>query len=132
MRSGDAVDAARVEGRAALVGYLPVGFPDVEGSIAAARAMVEGGVDVVELGLPYSAPLMDGPIIQEAVDAALHGGTWTRDVLTAVEQVAAAGAPVLIMTSYTAVARAGLGRFAAARASAGGPGCITPDLIPDE
>jgi tryptophan synthase alpha chain len=132
MRSGDAVDAARAEGRAALVGYLPVGFPDLEGSIAAARAMVEGGVDVVELGLPYSDPLMDGPIIQEAVDAALHGGTRTRDVLTAVEQVAAAGAPVLVMTYWNPIDRYGVDRFSADLASAGGAGLITPDLIPDE
>jgi tryptophan synthase alpha chain len=126
------VDAARAEGRAVLVGYLPVGFPDVEGSIAAARAMVEGGADVVELGLPYSDPLMDGPVIQEAVDAALRGGTRTRDVLTAVEQVAATGAPVFVMTYWNPIDRYGVERFAADLAGAGGAGLITPDLIPDE
>src|SRR3954447_23168100 len=132
MRSGDAVDAALAEGRAALVGYLPVGFPDVAGSIAAARAMVESGVDVVELGLPYSDPLMDGPVIQDAVEAALRGGTRTRDVLTAVEQVAVTGAPVLVMTYWNPIDRYGVGRFAPDLASAGGAGLITPDLIPDE
>jgi tryptophan synthase alpha chain len=130
--SAVAVDAARAEGRAALVGYLPVGFPDVEGSIAAARAMVEGGVDVVELGLPYSDPLMDGPVIQEAVEAALRGGTRIRDVLTAVERVAATSAPVLVMTYWNPIDRYGVDRFAADLADAGGAGLITPDLIPDE
>src|SRR4051794_14280395 len=132
MRSGDAVDAARAEGRAALVGYLPVGFPDVAVSIAAAKAMVAGGVDVVELGLPYSDPLMDGPVIQNAVDAALRGGTRTRDVLAAVEQVAATGAAVLVMTYWNPIDRYGVDRFAADLAGAGGAGLITPDLIPDE
>jgi tryptophan synthase alpha chain len=94
--------------------------------------MVEGGVDVVELGLPYSDPLMDGPVIQQAVDAALHGGTRTRDVLTAVEQVAATGAPVLVMTYWNPIDRYGADRFAADLANAGGAGLITPDLIPDE
>jgi tryptophan synthase alpha chain len=131
-RSGDAVDAARAQGRAALVGYLPVGFPDVAGSVAGARALVAGGCDVVELGLPYSDPLMDGPLIQQAVDAALKGGTRTRDVLAAVEQVAATGAAVLVMTYWNPVDRYGVDRFAADLASAGGAGLITPDLIPDE
>jgi tryptophan synthase alpha chain len=132
VRSAAAVDAARAEGRAALVGYLPVGFPDVAGSVAAARAMVDGGADVVELGLPYSDPLMDGPIIARAADAALKGGTRTRDVLAGVEQVAATGVPVLVMTYWNPVDRYGVDRFASDLASAGGAGLITPDLIPDE
>jgi tryptophan synthase alpha chain len=131
-RSSEAVQAARAEGRAALVGYLPVGFPDVDGSVAAALAMVDGGVDVVELGLPYSDPLMDGPVIARAVDAALRRGTRTRDVLAAVERVAAGGVPVLVMTYWNPVDRYGVDRFAADLAAAGGAGLITPDLIPDE
>jgi tryptophan synthase alpha chain len=130
--SADILDRAHAEGRAALVGYLPVGYPDVETSIAAARAMVEGGVDIVELGLPYSDPLMDGPVIQRAVEAALRAGTRTRDVLAAVAGVAEAGAPVLVMTYWNPVDRYGVERFAAALAAAGGAGLITPDLIPDE
>ena len=131
-RSGDAVEAARAQGRAALVGYLPVGFPDVAGSVTAARALVAGGCDVVELGLPYSDPLMDGPLIEAAVDVALKAGTRTRDVLATVEQVAATGAAVLVMTYWNPVDRYGVDRFAADLASAGGAGLITPDLIPDE
>jgi tryptophan synthase alpha chain len=130
--SGNAIRRARAEGRSALVGYLPVGYPDLPTSIAAARAMVAAGVDVVELGLPYSDPLMEGPVIQRAVEAALRAGTRPRDVLAAVEQVAEAGAPVLVMTYWNPVERYGVDAFAADLAAAGGAGLITPDIIPDE
>ncbi|HUX70557.1 MAG TPA: tryptophan synthase subunit alpha [Cellulomonadaceae bacterium] len=122
----------RDEGRAALVGYLPLGFPDLAGSIEAARAMVDAGVDVVELGIPYSDPVMDGPQIQRAVEQALAGGTRVRDVFGAVEQIAATGAPVLVMTYWNPVVRYGVDAFARDLAAAGGAGLITPDLIPDE
>jgi tryptophan synthase alpha chain len=56
-----AFERTRAEGRAALIGYLPVGYPSVDGSIAAIEAMVAAGVDIVEVGLPYSDPVMDGP-----------------------------------------------------------------------
>ena len=130
--TADRIDAARAEGRAVLVGYLPAGYPSVAGSVEAAKAMVEAGVDVVELGLPYSDPVMDGPAIQRAADAALRAGTRTRDVLAAVEQVAAAGAPVLVMSYWNPVLRYGVEAFGRDLAAAGGAGLITPDLIPDE
>jgi len=123
---------ARAEGRAALVGYLPVGFPDVQGSIDAMVAMVEAGVDIVEVGVPYTDPLMDGPVIQHAADVALKGGTRLKDVFTAVRAVADAGAPALVMTYWNPVLRYGVDRFAEDLAKAGGAGLITPDLIPDE
>jgi tryptophan synthase alpha chain len=126
------LDKTRAEGRAALVGYLPVGFPDVPGSIEAMVAMVESGVDIVEIGVPYTDPLMDGPVIQHAADAALRSGTRLRDVFTAVRAVADAGAPALVMTYWNPVLRYGVDRFAADLAAAGGAGLITPDLIPDE
>ncbi len=131
-RTAATLDRTAAEGRAALVGYLPVGFPDVEGSIDAARAMVDAGVDVVELGVPYSDPVMDGPLIQRAVERALAGGVRVRDTLRAVEAVAATGAPVLVMTYWNPVARYGVEAFARDIAAAGGAGLITPDLIPDE
>lgn len=131
-RSGAAIDAALARDAAGLVGYLPVGFPDVDTSIAAARAIVAEGVDVVELGLPYSDPGMDGEVIQAAVQHALDAGTRTRDVLRAVEEVAATGAAVLVMTYWNPVLRYGVDRFSRDLASAGGAGLITPDLIPDE
>lgn len=130
--AGPRIDAARAQGRAALIGYLPVGFPDLDGSVTAARAMVEAGVDVVELGLPYSDPVMDGPVIQDAVDAALRGGIRVRDTLRAVEQVAATGAPVLVMTYWNPVLRYGVSAFARDLAAAGGAGLITPDLLHDD
>jgi tryptophan synthase alpha chain len=130
--SADVIDGATSHGRAVLVGYLPVGYPDVPGSVDAVKAMVDGGVDVVELGLPYSDPLMDGPVIQQAVDAALRHGTRTRDVLEAVGKIAGHGAPVLVMTYWNPIDRYGAQRFAADLAAAGGAGLITPDLIPDE
>ncbi|GAA4624258.1 tryptophan synthase subunit alpha [Cellulomonas oligotrophica] len=132
--TGDRLDAlaSGEQPRAALVGYLPVGFPTVPGSVEAVRTMVEAGVDVVELGMPYSDPVMDGPLIQRAVDVALQGGTRVRDTLVAVEQVADAGAPVLVMTYWNLVLRYGVEAFARDLAAAGGAGLITPDLVPDE
>jgi tryptophan synthase alpha chain len=122
----------RDEGRVALIGYLPVGFPDVPTSVAAVQALVEGGVDVVEVGVPYSDPLMDGPVIQHAVEAALRAGTRPADAFRATAAVAAVGAPALVMTYWNIVDRYGVERFAADLSGAGGAGLITPDLIPDE
>jgi tryptophan synthase alpha chain len=126
-----AFETARAEGRAALVGYLPAGYPSVEGSIEAMRAMVDAGCDVIEVGLPYSDPVMDGPTIQAAAQAALEAGTRTSDVLRVVEAVAATGAPTVVMTYWNPVERYGVERFAAELAAAGGAGLITPDLTPD-
>ncbi|MBF0689332.1 MAG: tryptophan synthase subunit alpha [Cellulomonas sp.] len=118
--------------RAALIGYLPVGFPSVPGSARAVRAMVEAGVDIVELGVPYTDPVMDGPVIQAAANHALAHGTRVRDTLLVAEQVADAGAPILVMTYWNLVLRYGVEAFARDLAAAGGAGLITPDLIPDE
>jgi tryptophan synthase alpha chain len=125
-------EKARGERRAVLVGYLPAGFPSVAGAIRAMRAMVAAGVDVVEVGMPYSDPTMDGPVIQAAADAALRRGVTTRDVLATVEAVADTGAPVVVMTYWNPVERYGLKTFAADLAAAGGAGAITPDLPPEE
>lgn len=128
----DVFTRVRQQGRAALIGYLPAGFPSADGAVAACRAMVDSGVDVVEIGLPYSDPLMDGPTIQRAVDAALAAGTTTPDVLRTVERVAASGVPVLVMTYWNPVERYGCDRFASDAAAAGAAGVITPDLTPEE
>jgi tryptophan synthase alpha chain len=129
---GAVLARTRAQGRAALVGYLPVGFPDVAGSIDAMVAMVEAGVDIVEIGVPYTDPLMDGPVIAHAADVALQQGARLKDVFTAVRAVAEAGAPALVMTYWNPVLRYGVDRFAQDLARAGGAGLITPDLIPDE
>ncbi|KAA1423440.1 tryptophan synthase subunit alpha [Mumia zhuanghuii] len=128
----DTLARVRAEGRPALVGYLPTGFPDKQTAIDAMVAMVEGGVDIVEVGLPYSDPVMDGPTIQKAADAALRAGFRVADVFDTVEAVAATGAPTLVMTYWNPVERMGVDGFAARLAAAGGAGLITPDLIPDE
>jgi tryptophan synthase alpha chain len=127
-----AYDRAKAENRAALVGYLPAGFPSYEGAVKAAKAMVEGGCDVIEIGLPYTDPLMDGPTIQDAVHQALTGGIRLADVFRTVEAVAATGVPTLVMTYYNPVDRYGVDRFARDLLSAGGAGLITPDLTPEE
>ncbi len=128
----DTIAEARAGGRSALVAYLPVGYPDVDTSIAAMVAAVEGGADVLEVGVPYSDPGMDGPVIQQAVDPAVRAGVGMRDVLRAVEAVAAAGATAVVMSYWNPIERYGVDRFAADLAAAGGAGAITPDLIPDE
>ncbi len=131
MSTRTAFEQARAQGRAALVGYLPAGFPDVAGGIDAMLAMVDAGCDVIEVGLPYSDPVMDGPTIQAAAQQALERGVRTTDVLRTVEAVAATGTPTVVMTYWNPVERYGVARFAADLADAGGAGLITPDLTPD-
>jgi tryptophan synthase alpha chain len=131
-RLHEAFATARAEDRAALIGYLPAGFPSIDGAVDALRVMVENGVDIVELGLPYSDPLMDGPTIQAAAERALAQGTTVRDVLATVEAVAATGAPTLVMSYWSPIERYGVEAFATDLAKAGGAGVITPDLTPEE
>ncbi|MBL8924829.1 MAG: tryptophan synthase subunit alpha [Pseudonocardia sp.] len=120
------------EGRGALVGYLPAGYPTVDGSVDLLTAAIEGGCDLVEVGIPYSDPVMDGPTIQAAADTALRAGFRVRDVLTVVERISAAGGAAVVMTYFNPVLRYGVDAFARDLAAAGGLGVITPDLIPDE
>jgi tryptophan synthase alpha chain len=131
--AGTAIRKANDEGRAALVGYLPAGYPTIGGGVDAIKALVDGGADVLEIGLPYSDPVMDGVTIQRAAEIALAGGLRIRDVLGTVEKVASyADVPVLVMTYWNPIERYGVDRFAVDLAAAGGAGLITPDLIPDE
>lgn len=124
--------AARAENRALLIGYLPAGFPTGPEAVALIATMVENGVDVVEVGLPYSDPLMDGPVIQAAVDQALAGGARIADVMATVRAANEAGAPALVMSYWNPIERYGVQRFAKELAAAGGVGVITPDLTPEE
>ncbi|MDT7570514.1 MAG: tryptophan synthase alpha chain [Actinomycetota bacterium] len=121
----------RSENRAALVGYLPVGYPSYDGSVEAMQAMVEGGVDAIEVGVPYTDPGMDGPVIQVAVDAALRGGSRVAHVFDAVRALSPSVATV-VMGYWNPIEKYGPARFATDLKAAGGAGAITPDLIPEE
>jgi tryptophan synthase alpha chain len=120
------------EGRGALVGYLSAGYPTVDGSVELLNAMIEGGCDLVEVGIPYSDPVMDGPAVQSTADTALRAGFRLRQVFDVVERVTAAGGAAVVMTYFNPVLRYGVDAFARDLAAAGGLGLITPDLIPDE
>jgi len=127
------IDAARADGRGVLVGYLPAGFPDVQTCIDALVALSESGVDIIELGVPYSDPVMDGVVIQRATNAALESGfrlTQLFDIIRAV--TTKVDTPILVMTYWNPVVQYGVDRFATDLKAAGGVGLITPDLIPDE
>ncbi|WP_394768789.1 tryptophan synthase subunit alpha [Lacisediminihabitans sp.] len=127
------IAARKAAGSGALIGYLPAGFPDLRTSIEAAVAIAESGVDVIELGLPYSDPVMDGSVIQAATLQALNAGFRIRDGIDAVAEITSrVDVPVLVMTYWNPVVQYGVDRFADELLAAGGAGLITPDLIPDE
>ena len=127
------IAARRAAGGGALIGYLPVGFPTLSESIDAAVAIAKSGVDIIELGLPYSDPVMDGPVIQAATQQALANGFRLRHGFEAVASITAqVDTPVLMMTYWNPVLQYGVDRFADDLAAAGGAGLITPDLIPDD
>lgn len=131
-RVSAAIDAAHAEGRGAFVGYLPAGFPDVATSIEAVVALAEAGADVIELGPPYSDPVMDGLVIQEATQTALANGFRMRDLFTIIREVTArTDVPVLVMTYWNLVEQYGVDRYADELVAAGGAGLITPDITPD-
>lgn len=127
-----ALATAAAEERAAFIGYLPVGYPDVPGSLEAVRALAAGGADIIEIGMPYTDPGMDGPVIEAATVQALQNGVRVRDVFTAVEAAAQAGATPVVMSYWNLVLQYGVDAYARDLAAAGGAGIVTPDLIPDE
>ena len=116
-----------------LIGYFPLGYPNLDASIEAAVAMCESGVDVLELGIPYSDPVMDGLVIQKATEEALENGFRLSEAFEAIKKITArVKAPVLVMTYWNPVLAYGVERFASDLADSGAAGAITPDLIPDE
>jgi tryptophan synthase alpha chain len=131
-RVAAAISAAKAEGRGAFIGYLPIGYPDLDASVEAAVALAEAGADILELGPPYSDPVMDGLVIQEATQAALAAGFRLRDTFTALRAITArVDVPVLVMTYWNPVMQYGVDRFADDLLAAGGAGLITPDITPD-
>jgi tryptophan synthase alpha chain len=125
----DALAQAKRENRAALIAGMPAGFPTVDAGIAAIEAVLNSGADVVEVGLPHTDPVLDGPVIQTADDIALRGGVRINDVIRTVREVhRATGKPVLVMSYWNPIARYGIDRFARELVEAGGAGCILPDL----
>ena len=116
-----------------LVGYFPAGYPTIEESVEACLAMIRGGVEILELGVPYSDPIMDGPVIQKATEIARSNGFRLRDTFDIIRRIRnETDIPILVMTYWNPVIRMGLREFAQGLKDAGANGLITPDLIPDE
>lgn len=132
MKGAPKIDEATSAGGAALVIYLPVGYPSLDASVEAAKVAIDEGADIIEFGLPYSDPGMDGPIIAAATAQTLKSGFRVAELFGAVERVSGRGAAIEVMTYINPVFRYGYRRFAQDLASAGGAGLITPDLIPEE
>ncbi|MDP1711470.1 MAG: tryptophan synthase subunit alpha [Candidatus Nanopelagicaceae bacterium] len=122
----------RKENRAALIAYLPAGFPSAQKCKEAITTLASAGVDAIEIGFPYSDPVMDGPTIQEAADISLRGGTGAAEVLSTLKFAHDAGLPAVVMTYWNPIERYGVDAFAKAIASNGGSGVITPDLTIEE
>lgn len=122
----------RAEGRAALIAYIPAGFPTIKDCHRVVQAFIDGGVDAIEIGFPYSDPVMDGPTIQAAAVTALDNGTTAQDVLDALEVATSAGIPSVVMTYWNPIERYGVEKFAAAIAAHGGSGVIHPDITIEE
>ena len=129
----DAVMAqVRAENRAALIAYIPAGFPSQAGCAKAIQALAAAGVDAIEIGFPYSDPVMDGPVIQEAADISLRGGTNAADVFAALKVASSTGVAAVVMTYWNPIAKYGVEKFAQSIADNGGSGVITPDLTIEE
>ena len=122
----------RSEKRAALIAYIPAGFPTIEGCHRIIKAFVDGGVDAIEIGFPYSDPVMDGPTIQEAAVTALNNGTSASDVLDALEVAVKTGTPSVVMTYWNPIEKFGVAKFAQAISDRGGSGVIHPDITIEE
>ncbi|MBI5958264.1 MAG: tryptophan synthase subunit alpha [Chloroflexi bacterium] len=126
--------AARAQDRAAFMPYYPVGYPDYDASLAAIMAMAEAGVDGFEIGIPFSDPLADGPVIQVATQKALENGITVRRCLDAVRELRGRGLrqPMLLMGYLNPLLAYGLEKLVSDAQSAGADGFIIPDLPPEE
>ncbi|CAN2237492.1 tryptophan synthase subunit alpha [Candidatus Planktophila dulcis] len=122
----------RAENRAALIAYIPAGFPSIEGCKKVIQAFVDGGVDAIEIGFPYSDPVMDGPTIQAAADQSLAQGTGAKEVFEALKVATDAGVAAVVMTYWNPIEKYGVEKFAQSISDNGGSGVITPDLTIEE
>jgi len=122
----------RAEKRAALIAYIPAGFPTIKDCHRVIQAFVDGGVDAIEIGFPYSDPVMDGPTIQAAAVTALKNGTTAGDVLEALSVASQAGVASVVMTYWNPIEKYGVEKFAAAISNNGGSGVIHPDITIEE
>jgi tryptophan synthase alpha chain len=122
----------RAEKRAALIAYIPAGFPTKTDCHRVIQAFIDGGVDAIEIGFPYSDPVMDGPTIQAAAVTALNNGTGAEDVLDALEVATQAGIPSVVMTYWNPIEKYGVEKFASAIKAHGGSGVIHPDITIEE
>ncbi len=129
-----ALDRLASRGERALVAYTMAGYPPGRGALSVFRGIVRGGADVVEVGLPFSDPLADGPVIRDAAAASLRGGTTVDGALAFVRRARKEepGLPLAIMTYANILHRRGYARFAADAARAGADGLIVPDIPVDE
>ena len=122
----------RSENRAALIAYIPAGFPTIKDCHRVIEAFIAGGVDAIEIGFPYSDPVMDGPTIQAAAVTALNNGTGAEDVLDALEIASKSGVPAVVMTYWNPIEKYGVEKFASAISARGGSGVIHPDITIEE
>lgn len=122
----------RTENRAALIAYIPAGFPSKSGCAKAIKALAAAGVDAIEIGFPYSDPVMDGPVIQEVAEISLKAGTNAADVFEALNVASGTGVAAVVMTYWNPIAKYGVDKFAQSIAENGGSGVITPDLTIEE
>ncbi|MFQ5877613.1 MAG: tryptophan synthase subunit alpha [Acidobacteriota bacterium] len=124
---------ATAEGRPALIPYITAGDPDLESTADLVRALARGGADVVELGVPFSDPIADGPVNQRAAERALRNGVSLRSVLAVAARLRREGTPpIVLFTYYNPIHRMGLEAFARAAAEAGVDGVLVTDLPPEE
>ena len=133
-RIREAFARAKGEGRAAFIPYITVGHPDRETEQAVVPALVAAGADIVELGIPFSDPLADGPVIQRSTQAALANGVTLDGCLDAVRRIRARGvtAPIVFLGYANPIMQKGEAAFAAACAAVGADGVIVADLPPEE
>lgn len=131
---GDTLRQFKAGERTGLVPYFPVGFPRIDSAVPLIEAAAAAGADIIELGVPFSDPLADGPVVQAATFQALNNGVTLRTCLDAAREARARGVkiPLVFMGYYNPIHHHGLQQFADEAAEAGVSGCIVPDLPPEE